>query len=269
MNDTLGVTGGIKATIDAGATGPGAARSTRDATVQVEYSATQVVPVAREFLARHGIFVDANGAPGIAYNMLRTQVLQRMTQRRWNTLAVTGPREHAGSSLVAANLAISLARELHHTVLLVDLNLRQPALQRYFGLEPVLGVEDVLNGDCELPEALINPAIERLVLLLAKGPAWNSPELLASPATANLVAELKHRYATRFVVFDLPPLLSSDDALAFLPHTDCALIVVEDGKTQRDDLERALTLVRDSGTGLLGTVLNKIAPDSAEAHVRR
>lgn len=242
------------------------ALSARDATVQVEYTATQVVPVARDFLRRHGIIVDTGVAgPGVAYNMLRTQVLQRMTQRGWNTLAITSPRANAGKSLLAANLAISLARELHHTVLLVDLDLRKPALHRYFGLEPVLGVEDVLNGECALAEALINPSIERLVLLLAKGPAWNSSELLASPATASLVADLKQRYASRFVLFDLPPLLASDDAVAFIPYADCALVVVEDGVTQKDDLERALTLVRDASTGLLGTVLNKAAPQRGDA----
>ena len=102
---------------------------------------------------------------------------------------------------------------------------------------------------------LFNPGIERLVVLPAGRPTPNSSELLSSPKMAALVNELKSRYPSRIIVFDLPPMLSTDDALAFSPYVDAALLVVEDGGTTKDELVRAVEMLGD--TALLGTVLNK------------
>lgn len=71
----------------------------------------------------------------------------------------------------------------------------------------------------------------------------------------DLATELKQRYPSRLVLFDLPPLLMTDDALAFLPNVDAALMVLEEGKTQEEDLLHAIELLQ--GTAVLGTVLNK------------
>jgi Mrp family chromosome partitioning ATPase len=76
-----------------------------------------------------------------------------------------------------------------------------------------------------------------------------------------LVEELKHRYPARVVIFDLPPLLHTADVLAFSPYTDALLIVVEEGKTTGEELQRALALVKNSRP-VLGTVLNKAGRSS-------
>ena len=83
----------------------------------------------------------------------------------------------------------------------------------------------------------------------------NSAELLSSPKMAQLVDELKTRYPSRIVLFDTPALLSNADTLAFSPYVDAALLVIEDGKTSREDVTRAVELLRQ--TNVLGTVLNK------------
>jgi Mrp family chromosome partitioning ATPase len=72
---------------------------------------------------------------------------------------------------------------------------------------------------------------------------------------SQLVEELKSRYASRIVIFDLPPVLSAADAMAFAPYVDATLLVVEEGKTRRRDIEQALRFL--SATNVLGTVLNK------------
>ena len=69
--------------------------------------------------------------------------------------------------------------------------------------------------------------------------------------------ELKTRYPKRLVLFDLPPLLSADDALAFSPYVDAVLVVVEEGGTRTDELSRAMEYLRE--TNVLGVVLNKSA----------
>jgi len=71
-----------------------------------------------------------------------------------------------------------------------------------------------------------------------------------------LVQELKRRYPMRWVIFDLPPVLVSDDVLAIAPYIDAMLLVVEEGKTMRPELARAAELVQASNQNLIGTVLN-------------
>jgi Mrp family chromosome partitioning ATPase len=79
--------------------------------------------------------------------------------------------------------------------------------------------------------------------------------MLSSPKMTRLVDELKTRYASRIVLFDVPPLLSSADTLAFSPYVDAALLVIEEGKTEAQDARRASELL--ANTKLIGTVLNK------------
>lgn len=238
-------------------------QSSRVVDTAIQYSKTRIHRLDPTVLQRHRIIYGDNDRVGLtAYKMLRTQVMQRMTARGWNALAVTSPAPADGKSVTAINLAISLARELHHTVLLVDMDLRNPSIHKYFGLVPEYGIGDFLLGDVPMSDVLVNPGIERLVLLPGKTAINNSSELLASPAMGNLVQELKTRYPSRMVLFDMPPILSADDALSFAPHVDAFLLVLRDGKTTRNEIEQAMQLMKDAT--IVGTVLNgsdeKITP---------
>lgn len=221
----------------------------------IQYSQTRVATLDPAVLRENRIiYGDADTGGLTAYKMLRTQVLQRMKTRGWNALAITSPAENDGKSMTAINLAISLARELHHTVLLVDMDLRNPSIHRYFGLQPAKGISDCLLYGTSLGDALVNPGIERLVLLPGREKLNNSSEVLASPAVGLLVQELKSRYPSRMVLFDLPPVLASDDALSFAPYADAFLLVLRDGKTQRQEIEHSFELLKDAN--IIGTVLN-------------
>ena len=197
-----------------------------------------------------------------AYNLLRTQVLQRFKENNWNVLAVTSPGEGEGKTLTAINLAISIAREVDYTVLLVDANLRHPWMLEHFGLEHRKGLSDYLTDDIPIAELLVKPSrVEHLVLLPGGRPLTNSAEMLNSPKMAQLVEDMKSRYQSRIIIFDLPPVLTSADALAFSPYVDAALLVVEEGTTQKQDIERAVELL--DSTNIVGTVLNKAEKKSA------
>ena len=204
-----------------------------------------------------------------AYKILRTQVFQRLRDKGWNSLAITSPGDNEGKTLTAVNLAISLAMEVDYTVLLVDADLRQPSVHTYFGIDAEYGLSDYLTADKPLSELLVHPEeIPHLVLLPGGRPLANSSEMLNSPKMSRLVSELKKRYPTRIILFDLPPLLSTADAMAFIPYVDAALLVIEEGKTQADAVKRAVGLLQ--GTNLLGTVLNKSwvkAPDGDSTSV--
>ncbi|HQU14858.1 MAG: exopolysaccharide biosynthesis protein [Chromatiales bacterium 21-64-14] len=238
-----------------------AGRPTATPPGQIVYSQTRTVEIARALLRENRVVagLEPGGlADGYidAYKILRTQVLQRLGQNGWNSLAVTSPGAQEGKTLTAVNLAISLAMEVNYTVLLVDANLRHPSVHKLFGLEPEYGLSDYLTGAVPIEQILLHPAdIGRFVILPGGKPLINSAEMLNSPKMTQLVEEFKTRYPSRIVIFDLAPLLSAADALAFAPYVDAALLVVEEGATQDEELDRAAALLKD--TQLIGTVLNK------------
>lgn len=222
----------------------------------IVYTETRIIPVGRDVLRRQRVFLGDETDPAVtAYKMLRTQVLQKLRANNWNTLAVTSPGAAEGKTLTAVNLAVILAQEVNQTVLLVDMDMRRPSVHRCFEYEPPAGLSDYASGDVPLKSILFNPGVPRLVVLPGGQPLSHSSEVLSSPEVVALVDEIATRYPSRIVIFDLPPVLAADDALAFAPHVDSFLLVAEEGKTRRDDLARAMKLL--SGSQLMGVVLNK------------
>ncbi len=221
-----------------------------------DYEQTRVEPVQAKVLRKNRIIAGfAHDPHADIFRMLRVQVLKFLQEVRGTTIGVCSPNPGVGKSLVSTNLAVSLALGVEHTVLLVDADFRRPSLHSYFGLDHGPGLTDYLLLDADLPECLVNPGIERLVLLPVGAPVQNSSEVLGSPKMLNLANELKTRYPDRLVIYDLPPILTGDDALVFLPQLDGCLMVVEERKTRAQELQRALDLLNE--TKLIGTILNK------------
>jgi capsular exopolysaccharide synthesis family protein len=240
------------------ATGPAA--SARLAHNLIVFTQTRIVPVPAERLAERRVVAVLDDDPvSDAYRVLRTAVLQRMRAGGWSSLIVTSPTDGAGKTLTAVNLAVSLAREVNHTVLLADLDLRRPRVHTYFGEGEIPGIGDHLLDDRPLCEILFNPGIDRLVVLPGRSSFGNSSEMLSSPRMVQLARELTTRYPSRTVIYDMPSVLACDDVLAFAPHADAVLLVVEDGVTDRDELRRAAEVLER--TNLIGTVLNKAASE--------
>jgi protein-tyrosine kinase len=223
---------------------------------QIIYTQTRIVNTDNKHLQENRIITGFKpGKWRESFKMLRTRCLQSMDAMKWKTLAVTSPNGNAGSSLTAANLAISVAMELNRSVLLVDANFQNPSISKLFGIQASAGLSDHLLSGTPLNEVLVNPSIDRLLILPAGGDLLKSTEILRSPKMIRLVNEMKNRYASRIVIFDLPPLLSQADTLGFSPYADCLLLVVEEGHTKTNELEQAASLLKD--INLLGTVLNK------------
>jgi capsular exopolysaccharide synthesis family protein len=223
----------------------------------VRYTHTRNIEPSVEFLREQRVISAFGPGPYTeSYKILRTQVLQRLRDGGWNTLAVTSAADDEGKTLTAINLAISLAQEVNHTVLLVDADLRHPRVHRYFGLEDCRGLSDYLTDDAPLNELLVHPkGSQRFVFLPGGRPLAHSAEMLNSPRMTRLVEELKKRYASRIVIFDLPPLLSAADALAFSPYVEAALLVIGEGQGKAEEVRRATELLQK--TQLIGTVLTK------------
>jgi len=222
----------------------------------ISYTQTKIINIAEETLvSKHVIASQYSNPQSGVFRMLRTQVLQKMRDNNWQTIAITSPTAGEGKSLVASNLALAMAMESNQTVLLVDLDLRNPRISDYYSLEAEVGLKDYLEGDIELADVLINPGVQGLVILPGKNRAENSAELLSSAKMINLASNLKAQYDARMIIFDMPPILQTDDVLLASKYIDCTLLVVEDGKNKEAELVKATQLL--DSRKLIGSVLNK------------
>jgi len=231
--------------------------------VNISYTRTQVFEPSAEILERNRILSPGSPEPAaVAFRMLRTQVLQRLDSKGWRTLAIFSPSPNDGKTTTAINLAISLASDREHTVLLVDFDFKRPSIAARLGLSPEQGSDDAIAGTAHIEDCLYHPqGFDRLVVMPARSMLKNSSEILAGQRSRQIVNELRARYPERIVVFDLPPVLAADDALSFAPLVECGLVVAAEGHTSRRDLVRTMELL--SKTALVGTVLNRAADTPA------
>jgi Mrp family chromosome partitioning ATPase len=185
-------------------------------------------------------------------------VLQRMVSNNWYSIAVTGSTTGEGKTLTAINLAIALAQDVNTWVFLVDLDLQRPQIANYLGMEFDKGVGDYLTGDGDLglQDICYNVAgIERLAVIPNSRSLQHSSELLVSPRMNALSQAISAEMPRRIVIFDMPPLLASDDVLAFAPQVDGLLLVLAEGVSARASLEKSKQLI--GNTNLIGVVLNR------------
>jgi capsular exopolysaccharide synthesis family protein len=216
------------------------------------------VQISRRVLQENRIIAHESKDPrSIYYDMLRTRVLGDMSAHGLKSVAITSPKLGCGKTVTALNLALSLARQSEGTILLVDLDLRRPMVARYMGMRPDVGIEEVITGQVRLADAVLVPDVvdQRLMLLPAPRPANNPTEQLVSSTMKELVLKLRNDDGFQLIIFDLPPMLSSDDFMAFLPQADCALLIAAAGQTTVHELTECERLMPQDA--FLGCVLNK------------
>ncbi len=243
--------------------GPSRTQPIRAVPATIVYTHTRSVQIPEPALREQRILAGFEGGPFVdSFKILRTQVLHRVREKGWNVIGVTSPGEREGKTFTAVNLAASLAMDVTQSVLLVDANLRHPSVHEMFDLGDCQGLADYLLDDVPIEQLLVHPGIGRFVLLPGGRTVAHSAEALTSPKMVALVDEFKHRYQSRMILFDLPPILQTSDVLAFSPYLDAMLVVIEEGRTKAEDVERALALIKQS-TPVLGTVVNKVGHATA------
>jgi protein-tyrosine kinase len=221
----------------------------------IAYTRTRVIELAPQVLERHRLASVRDDISADPFRLLRTQLLMQMRRNNWQTLAVTSPNKGAGKSTVALNLAMSFSMEADYTALLVDADLRDPDVRHMLELDPGPGLVDYLLGKAPLENLLIHPSVGNLVVLPGGTPVANTSELMRSPMMGDMIQEMRARYHDRLIIFDVPPVLAGADTLALSSFVDATILLVEECKTRRDDVQRSCELL--SGSNLLGIVLNK------------
>ena len=173
-----------------------------------------------------------------------------------NLIMVTSTRPGEGKTFTTINLALSIAMERDLTVLLVDADVAKPSIARVLNYPGTAGLVDYLaDHGRPLSDFILQTSLPKLRILPSGRRHVHSTELLASESMLKLVQELAQRYPDRVVLFDSPPLLATSEAAVLAGLMGQVVMVVEAGKTKREEVNEALTLL--NANQYVGLVLNK------------
>ena len=221
------------------------------------YTQTRVVPIDEKILLNNKIYsYFQDNLLTEQLRVLRTKIIDKLEKINGNTILITSARPGEGKTLIAINLAISIAQKYDRTVLLVDANLKNPMVHSYLGIDVDKGLSDVLLKEAHIPEVLINPSIPRFIIMPAGKKISGSAELLNSPTAEIVFHDIKTRYPERLIIFDSPSILTCADPLVLADYADAVLLVIEAEKTPAEDIKEAVELLQEKP--LVGVVLNKV-----------
>lgn len=163
-----------------------------------------------------------------------------------NLIMITSSLPGEGKTYCAINLAMSIAMELDHTVLLVDADVARPSVLRTLGLPAHRGLMDILLDDqLDMADVMLRTNVDTLSILPAGTSTQRATELLASSTMTNLVTEIANRYPDRIVIFDSPPLLLTSESRVLASHMGQIVMVVEAQTTTQHAVKEALSQLKD------------------------
>ncbi len=228
-------------------------RSAATDTPARQYTRATIDPAA---MKRHRVVhAISDQAVTRAYKILRTRVTHRLVANGWHSVGVTGATSGEGKSLTAVNLALALAQDVNNWVFLVDLDLQRSRVGDYLGMSYDYGLTDYLTGQASIEQVIYDIGLPRIAVVPNAHPVEQSSELLLSPRMTDFLHFIQSEQPRRIVVFDMPPLLASDDVLAFGPRVDSFLLVISQGQTARRTLSNAKEMLNE--LNVMGVVLNR------------
>lgn len=196
------------------------------------------------------------------YQQIKRRLLNNMANgvqsdgRASNLILITSSVPSEGKTFTSVNLAISIAMEVDHTVLLIDTDIMKRDTSRVLGVSDRKGLFDLLaNPELRLEDLLVRTSMKNLVLLPVGTPRDGSTELLASMRMRELTKEIATRYHDRVVLFDSPPVLATTTAAALAPLVGQLVLVAEAGSTKQETIKE--TLQRLDRVTITGVILNK------------
>lgn len=199
------------------------------------------------------------------FNLLRTQLIKKLAETGARLVGVTSPAPNAGKSFVASNLAASLSQLSNKKVFLVDLDLRRGSVAEIFGIHESPGIGSYLTEDSvSLSEVGCQIGETHLTVYPTNTVDVSSAELMVGERMDALLHAARSLDADSVVLFDLPPVFANDDAILVAEKLDGVLIVVEQGVTNKKQLQAALQLLHP--TPLIGTVLNRFAGGNGDIY---
>jgi exopolysaccharide/PEP-CTERM locus tyrosine autokinase len=200
-------------------------------------------------MREQGMVTAASGRTRLLedFRVIKRPLLQRAFAERkpgekpGNLIMITSSLPGEGKTYCAINLAMSIAMELDHTVLLVDADVARPSVLRTLGLPPHRGLMDILLDDkLDMGDVMLRTNVETLSILPAGNSNARATELLASSTMSTLVSEIANRYPDRIVIFDSPPVLLTSESRELATHMGQIVMVVEAQTTTQHAVKESL-----------------------------
>lgn len=189
------------------------------------------------------------------FDIMRTKVVQQAKANNWRRIVVTSPSPRCGKTTIATNLAFSLSRQAEMRIIVVELDLRRPAMAGILGLKEPQYFAKALAG-LEAPEDHMVCCANNLAFGTNLAAASNPSELLQSATAKQVLDDLEEKYQPDLMIFDTAPVLASDDTMGFLEHVDAALLVAAAEMTSIKEIDVAESEISEV-TQVMGIVLNK------------
>lgn len=227
----------------------------QDKKVDELWASLREIPVSEEHLKKHRVLTSDSGKQSVHFDILKTKILMQMQRHNWTRLAITSPNSACGKTTTAANIALSLGRQKDTRTILFDFDMRRPALHSVFGHRDAGTLPDLLSGDIPFSEQAVRIG-DNVAIAFANQPIKDPSRYLLSDRIDHVLMEIEETYKPALMIFDLPPLLVSDDTRAFLKQADCALLVARAEHTTARQVELAQVEINDLSSSL-GLVLNQ------------
>lgn len=188
---------------------------------------------------------------------LRTFIFHMPDKTTPRVIMITSALPGEGKSLIAANLAISIAKGDEQYVLLVECDLRKPSLHNLFKYPPSKGISEIIQGTARIEDCFIKTPIDKLTILPAalEAPA-NPSELLESKRMSSLIKELSERYTDRFLIIDTSPIQATVDPKILADQVEAIVMVTRYRYTKEADFRMAMESLPKNK--VIGTVLNAL-----------
>ncbi len=188
------------------------------------------------------------------FKVLRGNIMHPADGKGIKSVLITSALEQEGKTMVACNLAVSIAQSLDPYVMLIDADVRRPNVHNMLGLSKVKGLTDYLESDSPLSEYLIKCNIDKMTILQAGSLVRNPAEIMTSEKMKYLVKEVRQRYEDRFVVIDSPPVNLAAETLVLAQQVDAIVMVVRYGISDKNAVDEALNRLERGK--ILGMVFN-------------
>jgi exopolysaccharide/PEP-CTERM locus tyrosine autokinase len=237
--------------VGAAPAGPAAAAASPAAAPAAPAPSSRRVELDLDLAARNGIVVPNAPRSQLAdqFRVVKRPLLQNAAGKgaapldHGNLIMITSALPGEGKTFTALNLAMSIATELDHTVMLVDADVARPAVLKNFGLAEGPGLLDLIDGSVPMHEALLRTNVDKLSILPSGTPHARATEMLASEGMRRLLADMAQRYPDRIIIFDSPPLLMTTESRVLATLMGQVVVVVQAGRTKQSDVQAALDTI--------------------------
>ncbi|MHB1142298.1 MAG: CpsD/CapB family tyrosine-protein kinase [Sulfuricaulis sp.] len=213
-------------------------------------------PLSKQALSHHRVIYPELGESGTvrAFREIRTKIVQK-SQGRNCVIMVTSVTGGGGSSFVSLNLGVAFAFDAGKTALLLDCNLKNPSLHRFFGTGTFHGLTDYMeNPEMDVAEVIHPVGIERLRVVPAGGKREIPAEYFTSLKMKHLIENIKQRYRERYVLIDAPPMTESADTQILADLCDYVVLVVPYGRVTDTEIDTCIKAIGEKK--LIGVVFN-------------